>query len=87
MLGEFYYFVLGVNRDGTSDSRHWGMLDGDLIIGKASISYWPPQDWGAVTDHSFSAIEWQIAVETVSRHSPAGQDRIRMRSNGQSPYR
>ncbi len=66
VVGEFYYFVLGVNRNGTSDSRHWGMSDGELIVGKVSILCWPPQHWGAVSHDSFPAIEWEIAVPPVS---------------------
>ncbi len=41
-------FVLGDNRDNSSDSHAWGMLPQELIVGKAVISYWPPQLWGLV---------------------------------------
>ena len=57
VVGEFEYCVLGDNRNNSSDSRSWGMLDGDAIIGKALISYWPPQDWGIVPHYSFAAFE------------------------------
>jgi len=53
VVGEFEYFVLGDNRNNSSDSRNWGMLDGEAIIGKALISYWPPQDWGLVPHYTF----------------------------------
>jgi signal peptidase I len=57
VVGEFEYFVLGDNRNNSSDSRSWGMLDGEAIVGKAWISYWPPQNWGIVPHYSFAAVE------------------------------
>jgi signal peptidase I len=36
------YFVLGDNRDNSSDSRSFGTVPKDDIIGKSWVAYWPP---------------------------------------------
>lgn len=40
IIPEKCYFMMGDNRDRSSDSRFWGLLKRELIEGKAFIIYW-----------------------------------------------
>lgn len=41
-LGAGEYYVLGDNRKVSKDSRSFGSIDDDTIIGKAFLRFWPP---------------------------------------------
>jgi signal peptidase I len=43
-IGEREFFVMGDNRDQSSDSRAWGVLQEERIIGRAWVRLFPPQE-------------------------------------------
>jgi signal peptidase I len=48
-------FVLGDNRNNSSDSHHWGMVAQGSIIGKAEFVYWPYSHWKVLNPSTAAA--------------------------------
>ncbi len=49
------YFVMGDNRNNSSDSRAFGAITPQSIVGRAWLVYWPPSDWSTVPHHTYAA--------------------------------
>jgi signal peptidase I len=41
-----HYFMMGDNRGASDDSRYWGPVPREWIIGQAFVTYWPPKRIG-----------------------------------------
>lgn len=46
VIPDDHYFMMGDNRGSSDDSRFWGPVPRDWIIGKAFATYWPPDRIG-----------------------------------------
>lgn len=51
------YFVLGDNRGGSSDSRHWGSVPLGNIVGQVSLRYWPLSEFSIMSGNSSNVVD------------------------------
>jgi signal peptidase I len=59
------FFVLGDNRNNSSDSHSWGSVPYDYVVGKAILVYWPPERWSIIRHAAYEtapqAATYQVA--------------------------
>jgi signal peptidase I len=56
-VSEGHFFMMGDNRDNSYDSRFWGEVPRDLILGEAMVIHW---SWG--TDENAPNWEWDDPI-------------------------
>ena len=61
-------YVLGDNRTNSRDSRHFGPVPVERVVGKAVVSFWPPKDAGRLPPPDYpSAPEGRASAPTARR--------------------
>lgn len=56
-IPEGYVYVMGDNRDNSEDSRYFGLVPIENIIGKAWITYWPLDEVDVVPHYDYPELE------------------------------
>ena len=62
VIGTGDLFVLGDNRENSSDSRVFGPVQRDSVVGRAWLRYWPLNAFGVLTHPSYPELTQHAAI-------------------------
>jgi signal peptidase I len=68
VIGAGQLFVLGDNRENSSDSRVFGPISRDSVVGRAWLRYWPLDAFGLLPHPTYGSLGWPATPE---RHEVA----------------